>query len=120
MNRIVRFYSDEACKVLEEPISFGPVKAGKSATRTLFVKNTHPVAELHELAFKLGNKETKILESPKELKPMEVSKVVVVWTPSITLEEGLDAVIFVDGEKWFKPKRGQMPPPSPKSVGVNR
>ena len=43
--------------------------------------------------------EVKITESPKELAPKEKSKLIIEWSPSVTVKEKFSAFIKVDGNE---------------------
>jgi len=58
-------------------------------------------ATLRDLKFTLLNEETKIIEAPKAMMPQAVDKLIIEWSPSVTLKQGLKAELKIAGiELW--------------------
>jgi len=85
-----------------EILDLGVVSAGESKEFKFEVMNESK-GYLKDLVFKVDHSEVKIKESPSELDPNEKKKLVVKWSPSVDLEEGLKVKLIVEGKKIVKP-----------------
>jgi len=96
----MKFFKDE--KLTQEVTEFdlGIVPAGTTKTFTFYMLNDE--APLINLRFDIDNKEVKIIDFPKELDTNESSKLILSWTPSVTLKKGLKAQISITGEQLYK------------------
>lgn len=96
----MRIFRDK--ELLEEVkvLDLGIVPAGETERFTFWVSNDSN-ASLRNLEFVVEHAEVEVSEAPKELSPQAVDELKLVWTPSITLKEGLRAQLKVTGiELW--------------------
>lgn len=90
-------------KELTNPVNnvdLGIVMAGETKEFTFYVLNESK-AELQNINFETSHKEVDIIHSPKDLKSLESAKLVMAWSPSVTLKQGLKTVLKVQAtELW--------------------
>jgi len=98
----MKIYKDEDLtkEILEETLDLGIVSAGDSEKFTFWVSNdTH--AFLRDLIFLVDHDEVEIIKAPETLTSQEKAELIIKWSPSITLKEGLKTIIRVRGrELW--------------------
>jgi len=95
------FLDKQLTREMGKTVKFGIVMAGETKRVEVFAQNDTK-AFLRELAFKPLHREVKVIQAPTALDPGEAKKLVLEWTPSVTLEEGLDDVpIEIEGAKLF-------------------
>jgi len=87
-------------EVTDHTLDFGIVSAGEKETFTFWVKNI-TYAYLRKLQFFVDHAEVEVIEAPEELKSQESARIIFEWKPSITLKEGLRAIIRVTGEELW-------------------
>lgn len=81
-------------------LDMGIVAAGLTAEYTYYVLNDSK-ASLQDIKFEVSHKEVNILEAPKSLKAEHAGKLVLAWSPSVTLKEGLRTILKVKAtELW--------------------
>ncbi len=99
----LKFYKD---KELTQEITdnsvlpLGIVSAGDSKEFKFYVYNDSK-ATLLDLQFIVTNEEVEILEAPKEMAPLSVDELVIKWSPSIDIQDELDAPFRVTGRALF-------------------
>jgi hypothetical protein len=96
----MKYFLDKQLTREVKVAKFGIVPAGEKKVLELFAQN-NTKAYLRELAFKPMHREVKVLQAPVALDPGEAGKLVLEWAPSVTLEEGLDTPIEIEGAKLF-------------------
>ena len=99
---IIKIYIDKELtkEIKDKTFDLGIVPAGETKQFEFWVLNDSR-AHLRMLEFIAEHREVKVIEFPIELKPNEHAKLVLEWTPSITLKEGLKAVLRIRGiELW--------------------
>ena len=96
----MKIFKDKELTQEVEVLDLGIVPAGETKKYTFFVYNELK-ADLKELEFKIAHKEVKILSSPVLMNAESKDDLVIEWSPSITLKEGLKAALLIDGlELW--------------------
>lgn len=81
-------------------LELGTVKVGETGEFIFYLFNDTN-AELQDLEFSVNHNEVKIKEAPKVINKNSVAKLIIEWTPSITLKEGLKASLNLKGaEIW--------------------
>lgn len=96
----MRIYEDSLMTKEVSVFDFGIVPAGETKQFRYWVVNDSN-AHLRDLKFSIDHEEVEILEAPEELMHKAVGELVLEWSPSITLKEGLRAQIKISGiELW--------------------
>ena len=96
----MKIYKDKNLTQEIELLDFGIVLAGESKTFTFYVLNNSN-ALLKDLEFTVDHDELEILKSPNELTAQAVGDLVIEWSPSVTLKEGLKSQLKIKGtELW--------------------
>lgn len=90
-------------EIKDETFELGIVSAGEIKQFEFWVLNDSK-AYLSKLDFIVNHREVKIIEAPIELDPNIGAKLVLEWSPSITLKEGLSAPIRITGVELWRPK----------------
>jgi hypothetical protein len=85
-----------------EKLDLGIVSAGGSKEFVFEVLNDSK-GYLKDLAFKVDHNEVKIVEAPALLDPNETKNLIIEWSPSLDLEEGLKVKLIIEGKKVIKP-----------------
>ena len=81
-------------------LELGIVKVGETKEFIFYLLNDTN-AELQDLEFSVNHNEVTVKEAPKIINRNSVAKLIIEWTPSITLKEGLKASLNVKGvEIW--------------------
>ena len=97
----MKIYADKnLTQELVEVLDFGIVPAGETKTFTFYVSNDSS-AYLRELEFILDHNELEILEFPKELLTHAVGELIIEWSPSVTLKQGLKAQLRIQGKELW-------------------
>jgi hypothetical protein len=96
----MKIYKDKDLMQQVEEIDLGIVPAGETKRFTFYVRNDS-LAFLRNLRFMVEHAEVKVIESPEELAPQTDDTIILEWSPSITLKEGLKTMLRVQGiELW--------------------
>jgi hypothetical protein len=82
-------------------LDFGNLPAGESKDYIFYVENDSK-ADLIELIFSVDNQELKINEAPIEILAEQTEKLIINWSPSITLKQGLKANLFIKGKELWR------------------
>lgn len=87
-------------EIEDKTFDLGVVLAGETKQFEFWVLNDSN-AYLKKLEFKIEHKEVKVIEAPTELQAQATGKLLLEWSPSITIKEGLKAVLRLRGrELW--------------------
>jgi len=97
----MKIYKDKDLKNEVTTLDFGIVLAGESRQYEFYLLNDSE-AILQSLSFKISHSEIKILETPKELSRKEVGKIIIEWSPTITLKAPLKTKLEIDGFELYK------------------
>jgi hypothetical protein len=97
----MKIYKDKELKNEVTTLDFGIVLAGESRQYEFYLLNDSE-AILQSLSFKISHLEIKILETPKELSQKETGKIIIEWSPAITLKAPLKAKLEIDGFELYK------------------
>jgi hypothetical protein len=96
----MKLYKDRELKEEIEILNLGIVEAGEVASFTYYVYN-ETQAEMKTLLFKVDHPEVKVINAPKELATKAIAELIIQWSPSITLRQGLKARLNISGiELW--------------------
>lgn len=92
----MKIYKDYELKNEVDILDLGIVQAGDTKQFEFWAYNDLR-ASLKELQFKVEHHEVRIVEAPKKLASHAKGKLVLSWTPSITLKEGLKTKLCIMG-----------------------
>lgn len=81
-------------------LDLGIVEAGEIKEFTFYILNDSS-AYLKELDFNVEHQEVKIISAPKELPAQSNDKLIIKWSPSVTLKEGLKAQLRIKGKELW-------------------
>lgn len=96
----MKLFKDKDLTKEIEVLDFEIVPAGKTERFRFYVLNDSG-AYLKTLKFEVAHKEVKVIEAPDELAPQAEGELVLDWSPSVTLKEGLKAQLKISGiELW--------------------
>lgn len=79
-------------------LDLGRVDAGETKRFTFWLKNDSK-SLLENLAFEVDHPEVAIIKAPKNMTYSAVEELIIEWSPSVTLEEGLKTNIKVTGRR---------------------
>ena len=96
----IRIYKDKDLMEEITVLDMGIVNAGEVEKFTFWIKNISN-AFLRQLEFSIEHSEVEILSAPVQLNAQAVDELVVEWSPTITLKEGLKAQLRVRGEELW-------------------
>lgn len=86
---ILKIYEDkELNKPIDEFLFLGKLKAGTKKKYTFYIYNSS-VNPVEELSFSVEDKEIKILEAPDELQEKSNTEIILEWSPSVDVRQGL-------------------------------
>jgi len=98
----MKVYKDKALtkEITAKTLELGIVPAGESRKFEFYIHN-NTKAWIRELQFKVEHAEVRVMDAPTELESAQTGVLVLEWSPSVTLKEGLRAGISVEGiELW--------------------
>ena len=96
----MKLYKDRELKEEIEILNLGIVEAGEVASFVYYAYN-ETQAEMKTLLFKVDHPEVKIKTAPIELASKAIAELVIEWSPSVTLKQGLKARLNISGiELW--------------------
>ena len=84
-----------------ENLDLGIVEAGTSKEYEFQLYNDSS-AETVDLKVVIPNKEVEVLEFPKKLDSKAKGILKIMWSPSITLKQGLKTVVKINGAELYK------------------
>lgn len=96
----MKIFKDKNLTQESEILDFGILEAGDTKQFTFYVSNDS-LAFLKELEFIVEHKELEIEEAPHELLAYASDKIVIKWEASVTLKEGLKAILHVKGKELW-------------------
>jgi len=96
----MKIYKDKDLMEEITVLDLGIVNAGETEKFTFWIKNDSN-AFLRQLEFSIEHDEVEIISAPTQLSAQAVDELVVEWSPSITLKEGLKAQLRVRGEELW-------------------
>lgn len=92
---MLKYYKDPDLKIQVETLDLGKLKAGHKKQFTYYVYNDN-MNEIEEIKFSTEVKDIEILQAPEELKEKSKDKIVIEWSPSISIKQGLKAKLNAD------------------------
>ena len=96
----MKLYKDKALTQEIEILDLGTVEAGNVASYIYYAYN-ETQAEMKTLLFKVDHPEVKVINAPVELAPKAIAELIIQWSPSVTLKQGLKARLNISGiELW--------------------
>ncbi len=98
----MKIYADKNLtqEIENDTLDFGIVPAGEQKQFIFYILNDSS-AYLKELEFIIEHSELEILKSPQELTAQTVGELIIEWKASVTLKEGLKAVLHVKGKELW-------------------
>ena len=96
----MKLYKDKGLTQEVKALDFGIVPAGETKKYEFFIHNDTK-AWIRELKFKVGHTEVRVIDAPTQLEAGDRGILVLEWSPSVTLKEGLRAKLAIEGiELW--------------------
>lgn len=96
----MKIYEDKALIKEIEILDLGIVPAGETKRFTFYVLNDSK-AHLRILKFTVAHDEVKVIDAPEELTTQAKGELILEWSPSVTLKQGLKAQLRISGiELW--------------------
>ena len=96
----MKIFKDQELKQPIEVFDFGIVEAGSVEEFKYYLVNDS-YAELKNLTFFIDHPEIKVIEAPIDMPAKAIAELIIRWTPSITLKQGLQTRLRVSGmELW--------------------
>lgn len=89
---------------VDTELDLGIVDAGKSKTYNYYIVN-ETSNDYVDLVVSTISDELEVVQHPTQIKAHESSKVILKWTPSVTVKKGLKTNILFDFAEIVKPKR---------------
>lgn len=97
----MKIYKDKnLTQEIKDKADFGIVPAGETKRFKFWVLNDSS-AKLIGLVFVVEHKELKIIEFPEELHSNSIGELLIEWSPSVTLKQGLRATLKVNGKELW-------------------
>ena len=97
----MKIYKDkEKTKEVSSTLDFGAVMAGEKQKFEYFIENDTK-AELKDIKFTVIHDELHIIKAPSHLKPHETASLVVEWSPSITIKQGLKSQLRIEAMEYW-------------------
>ncbi len=95
----MKIYSDfTKTKEVKGDLDLGVVQVGETKDIIFYVLNDSE-ATLVDLIFSIDNKEVKIVSAPKILLSRQTDKLVINYTPDISIEKKLNISLSIEGTK---------------------
>lgn len=96
----MKIFTDKTLVDEIKVLDLGIVTAGETKEFTFFVQNELD-AFIQDLKFNTENPEVKIIEAPLMMESKAIKPLVLSWTPSVTLRQGLKTQLSIVGtELW--------------------
>lgn len=96
----MKLYKDKELTQIVESLDLGVLEAGKTKQYVYFIYNDTP-AELTKIKIEVSHKEVKIVNPIEYLKPNGIGSLVLEWSPSITLKEGLKTELNISASEIY-------------------
>ena len=97
----MKIFKDSSLKEEVTTLDLGIVQAGSSKQFEFYIYNDTE-ADLMELNFSIDNNEIKIISTFKELGSKKSDKLIIEWSPSITIKKGLSTKLNINGLELWK------------------
>lgn len=96
----MKLFEDQALTQELDKLNLGIVPAGETRRYSLWILNDNGTL-VKDLKFSIEHSEVTIIQSPEQMQPLERQEIIIEWSPSVTLKEGLKAELKVNGtELW--------------------
>jgi hypothetical protein len=96
----MKIYKDRDMTFEVDTLDFGVVPAGDTERKTYWIYNDSN-AYYQELEFIVEHIEVEVVDAPKELSAQAVAELIVEWSPSVTLKEGLRTRLRIKGKELW-------------------
>jgi hypothetical protein len=97
----MKIYKEKELKTEIIILDFGIVLAGEKKQYEFYILNDS-FAILQNLSFKISHPEIKILSAPEEIDKQIAKKIIIEWSPTITLKASLKAKLEIEGFELYK------------------
>ncbi len=94
---MIEIYTNESLDVKAETLDLGRVEMGKKIKYTVFIKNPDIQWPIANLSGVTENKELEF-DLPNIIKPNEVAKAYIYWTPKVGSKKPLEASFKISGD----------------------
>ena len=98
----MKIYKDKKLteEIEDKTFDLGIVPAGEVKRFSFWIYNNDK-SYLQLLKFSVDHQEVAVIKAPVDLKPEDVGELILEWSPSVTLKQGLKTVLRVSGvELW--------------------
>lgn len=101
----MKIYIDSELRheIKDDTFDLGIVPAGEVKKFTFYVVNEKSNHVLEKLKFTVKHNEVEVIEAPEKMNPNSSHVLVLQWSPSVTLEEGLKVSLAITGIKLCLP-----------------
>lgn len=97
----MKIFKDPDLKEEVKILDLGIVPAGESKEFTYYLLNDIS-ALLVELKFQVEHEEVEIIKSPTKMEYLAKSELVLKWSPSVTVKQGLKTSLKVCGKELYR------------------
>lgn len=94
----MKLFQDADLKYEIDLLDLGRLPAGETKQYVFYVSNDS-AAILEDLVFSVEHEEAKVIKAPTEMPIRAVSELVIEWSPSVTLKEGLKTRLIITGKE---------------------
>lgn len=99
----MKIYSDIELKNEITELDLGIVNAGESKEFIYYIHN-EGIGNDIDLKFTVMDKDVSVVSQPNSIASEETKELVIKWSPSLTIKEGLTALLKIDGKTLWPPK----------------
>lgn len=89
-------YEDPGCERAISGISFGRIDVGKTATKTVYLKNRGDVRYV-DLEFTVSTNDVRVVASPDEIEPQGTAQLILEWKVPVSLRVAMKCEIIIKG-----------------------
>lgn len=96
----MKYFTDQNLtdEILNDTLLLGTVPGGETKQFTIWALNNYKTF-IKDLKFSIAHSEVKIIKAPETMIADDRQKIVFTWSPSITLEEGIEVTLEMIGQK---------------------
>jgi hypothetical protein len=98
----LKIFKDKALTQEVKTLDFGIVPAGETRKYEFYIHNDTK-AWIRELELKVGHPEVRVIDGPTELESGDSGVLVLEWTPSLTVMEGLKVRLCTNYKALWRP-----------------
>ena len=96
----MKIYTDSELKNEIQEFDLGIVRAGETKQYEYYLHNDTN-AELRNLTCAVDNKEVKLVSVPTLMEAMQKTKIIIEWSPSVTIKQGLKCAFCIKGDELW-------------------